>query len=362
MKFVLIIILAFIVPSTAYAHEIIFSDDFNRVDNDDVGNDWAQSERESNDVAARINNNAMTFYGLQSQASRPCVSHEFIVPPSAELLQINFTYNFRPLTTLDEKYNVQVRLGEGMTCNTTDPSLVARLFHTDDSKTNISLNGSFGHYVSGTRIHGGVVDGLIDVSILINNINSFFSYNVTGAGLQGNDIDVKNVPFINNLSVNSTVFKLNRVDGQADGTFLNTVIIDNFKVTRIDAVLPTCGISVDTVHGFGTLKPDENSNEIPIEFIGNGATDSLVSVSVTDWLDSERFTKNLNDGENTHFSTLENIPYDEKTAVITNDFVEIETVPHHGSLMTYWETKLILKDETYEGNAKQIMTFGVLCN
>lgn len=363
-KFIPLILLIFIVPSTAYAHVYthVFSDDFNRVDNDDVGIDWPQSERESKDYAIRIVNYAMTFFGIEAQTSRPCVYTEFVIPPTAENIQINFTYNFRPLTTLDAVYNIQVRMGEDMTCNTKDPSLVARLFHSDASKVNVTSNGSFGHYVYGDRNPTGVVDGLVDVSIIINNNDSVYSYTVTGSGLQTNDIDVENVPFINILSLNSTVFKLNRVDGQIDDTFLNTLIVDDFTVNTFPVVVGNCGVSLDSLYGFGAAKRGEFSDKVPIELVGIGDVDSLVNVSGSNWIDVERPEEKINiiNVEHTHFSKYDNIAYDLMDP-LTEVPQELGVVSHHHSQMTYWEAKLIVNDPDFNDRVKQTITFDVDC-
>jgi hypothetical protein len=347
----------------------IFSDDFNRGDengnNDDVENDWGEYEQVRNNAKAKakIFDYELFLDGVNDVSQRPCVWHQFDIPASAseEYVQVNYTYNFAPLPNEEEEENgfhIGMRLGQNMTCTPDINQRVVDLFHTDENKADVSKNGTFGHFFgTNSRSPQGIVNGLVDVSVIVNNINSVFSYNVTGDvfDFDGNpkDIEVKNVPFLNGLVVNSTYIKLDKVQ-----TFAT---IDDFTVNTFPEVVGDCGITLDDFHNFGSIKPGEISDKVTIEIFGNGDTDSLVTVYGNDWFDLDRLNDEINiiNVEYTHFSKEDKI-YTSMTE-LTKISQEIGVVSHHGSQMTYWQTESIVNDTTFHGKVQQSITFVSEC-
>lgn len=367
LKLVPLILLVFIIPSTAYAHEVIFSDDFNRGESNSVGNGWNPYYAKQAGAIAYIEGDVLFLDGDKDTSQRPCVYHQFDIPASAEYVQVNFTYNFAPLPNEVEYddtngFQFNMRLGENMDCRSGVTERFFDLFHAGSAnKPNVSVNGSFGHFTGiSSRSSPAIVNGLVDISILINNNDDVFSYNVTGDVFDidtGNpsDIKVQNVPYLNNVVVNSTFIKLSHIQ--------TAVEIDDFTVSRLDGEIKTCGISVDSTHGFGYAKPGFFTAETQIELVGTGSTDSTVFVYAGDWINGEdQSGDNIINVENTRFSTVPETTFFSKTALDSNQLpLEIDmVVPHHGSLITYWESQLIV-NEDHVGKVRQTMSFEAQC-
>lgn len=368
LKFLPILLLICIAPATANAHIYthIFSDDFNRGDDNVVDNGWGEYQANKVDAEASINNYKLYLDGDDGTSQRPCVYHQFDIPPSAseEYIQVNFTYNFAPLPNEVEYddtngFQFNMRLGENMDCKADATERFFDLFHAGSAKKpNVSVNGSFGHFTGvSSRSSPAIVNGLVDISILINNIDDVFSYNVTGDVFDidtGNpsDIKVQNVPYLNNVVVNSTFIKLSNIQTALE--------IDDFTVNTFPPVVGTCGINaIDNFH-YGIVKPGETSDYAQIEIITTGDTDSLVSVSADDWTRSDKSIITIIPSENTRFTTIENLPYASMTT-LTDTLKEIGVLSHHYSYTTYWKTHVPI-DTTHNEDLFQDMTFDAQCN
>jgi hypothetical protein len=369
LMFIPILLLIFIVPSTAYAHIYteIFSDDFNRGESNSVGNGWDPYYAKADGAIGSIEGDVLFLDGNESTSQRPCVWHQFDIPPSTENLQVNYTYNFVPLpheVDVDDTngFQVSMRLGENMDCTPPVTDRAVELFHAGSAeKPSVLVNGTFGHFHSGNaRALEGIVNGLVDVSIIAtldeNNINSHFSYTVTGDVVDivdGTpiDIEIENVPFINQVAVNSIYIKLDKIQTAAT--------IDDFTLNTFPDVVGTCGIiPIDNFY-YGIVKPGETSDYAEIEIITTGDTDSIVSVSAADWTRENSGITQI-PVENTRFSTDETLPYDFMTT-LTDTLKEIGVLSHHYSYTTYWKTQVPI-DITHKGELFQTMTFDAKCN
>ncbi len=351
LKYSLLFFLIFIIPVESFAEENIFSDDFNRPDNEEVGNGWIEGEAKDSGEVNIVGD--ILYFFINNEKDTPCISHSFN-STSLQFLQLSFKHDFEPIESWDTDYSISIQAGNGLECDNKDgDEAIFLMQHSSNGKNDIP---GFGYNEGNNKLTTiATVNGTVNVIVLADLNAQTYDLNLSGDVVLL-PVTSTGIAFINNVEINSIKIFLEDVDES-----LPTYNIDDVKITA-HPVANECGITVSGGVNFETIQPGQTSKEQPLEIVGVGNTDTSLLVSATDWLDEVTSTIILNNGENTAFSIF-STPYDSKTLLNNTDVsIPVGIVPHDGSLTTYWQSKLLLNDETFQGKVYQNITFEAQCD
>ncbi|MEE9573214.1 MAG: hypothetical protein V3W20_09215 [Candidatus Neomarinimicrobiota bacterium] len=373
-------------------------------------------------INATIENGALNIFSNDT-SRQPCVYHNLGDVGNSPIVEVNYTYTFKSWLKdisgdfQNQKFLTQMQLGYGepttnqaaagedfdyMTCKSGDDFPIVNLLHGAPLTPNHKKPG--GGLVSTSLDQGGfayeqgiwdgdvfmgteyideiIVNGTVKVSVNLNRNDDVRTYdlNISGEGLyerdefedlvkRNDDYIISDIPFPRGYNseiyygFNSIMFQVSHLNADYVNPKLagEPVILDNIIVT----LLGVCGFSVpSTGLDFGERKPDEDTEvERTLQFSNTGNREVVISVIGGDWDNPNDINSvNLNNGENTRFTDNETVRgYDSMTAISTTNLVEVGTLPNNGILDTYWKTKLLLNDSSFEGPIEQTMTFSGSC-
>ena len=369
LKYSPLILLILIVPPSIFATSIstgndvdfdFFSDNFNRADSTIVGNGWFEYDSSASGIEAEIINNALSLSD-NSTNSIPCVEVPINITNQTGTLYVDYTYDFAPLGIFhDTNFIIHMRLGEDLVCGNGAGKVLTlshanhdRFFKFDFPVNDPPNEQNFG-YISGAKMPIGKINGTVNISIQADLENKLIDIRTTGPGLIFGNGTKLDLPYSDiTKKINSMYFMVN---GVAD--YMPPVIIDNLEVQRFD--YHTCGIEVQDYLDYGLVKPGEYS-EKTLMMNATGDYGSTIKFQVGDWLDEN--SNIVVGGEKTRYTLDENVSYTSKESLrVNDDAVLLGIIPTNGTLLSYWETKLVVDDESFIGPITQEMTFIILCN
>jgi hypothetical protein len=216
----------------------LFEDDFNRANSLTLGNGWF--EWNPSPTETQILNSRLDF-DSDNTAGEPLIYHSF-AQQSTGVVKWTFTFNF-DRTGSEMIYELFMQLGEGLTSapagNTA--GVAVNLEWGGESNGFLDQEG-FGYYDGATPTQVAVVSGPAagpapdinmggdaTITVIADLDAKTFDLTITGAGLISGSGTATDVPFDNNVNIDTIMIYTN---GLADGNF-GDLEFDNIKIEHI---------------------------------------------------------------------------------------------------------------------------------
>jgi hypothetical protein len=327
------------------AYIVLFEEDFQRANNNDVGNGWVEYEPTTAKSAEAQVYQQQLFLSSKSASLEPCVTHTF-ANVTESYLDWSFVYNFEYRNDNDLAYNFDFELGDSLNCGNPqngtsvikihqesikDNSNVTSKLFLQDVNQDVKINGT-----TNIRVLADNSTGTLDLYLSEDNL---FEGNSTLTGTYDNTIDINSIRIYTNKMLGGSWAHKN---------------VDDISIRTSD--MEFCGITINETLDFGTVKPGKVSGGQILSITGVRTVPTIVSILVSDWIEQIGGTDSIIDGEFTRYSNSSG-NYASKDALSTITPIEIGTIDAQSFLELFLQVDVEINDDSYAGDIKQILTF-----
>jgi len=221
--FIFFVSLALFASVPVYADTVIFSDDFNRDNNYDVGNGWTEIE---DGGIVGIYDNQLYFAETNDLVNRPMVSHSFTNLSSGTL---SWSFDFDWTRNEDEStYRLFMQLGNSASMSSNDQSAGIGVNLVWTSINNV--HQLLAYVGDGAYTTLGTISGNTSIQVLADPVGHDFSVSIDGNPVQSG------IPFDNTVSGIDTV---RFFTDQLNDAHFSGISFDNVQVSTSAVPIPS---------------------------------------------------------------------------------------------------------------------------